>query len=70
MTEIMVKQWSFCPKCKGRGCKDCDGKGTVFALIPLDSLSDAMKGIYAKAQADFIREQKGLEGGTHELLKL
>jgi len=62
MAEIMVRQWSFCPKCRGQGCRECQGKGTVVALIPLKSLpagreSYGLRGLYAKAQKDFIEYQ-------------
>ena len=63
MGEIMVRQWSFCPKCKGQGCKECDGKGTLVALIPLESMKGSwrygVKAEYARVQADFIKEQRG-----------
>ena len=69
MTEIaetMVRQWSFCPKCRGQGCRECQGKGTVVALIPLKSLPGGggplggLRGSYVEAQKDFIEEQKSL----------
>ncbi len=64
MGEIMVRQWSFCPKCKGQGCKECDGgKGTVVRLVPLESISKGgwgygVKAEYARVQVDFIKEQE------------
>ena len=64
MSEIMVRQWSFCLKCGGNGCEECNGKGTTVELIPLASLPKGNVGHpgireeYAKAQADFIREQE------------
>ncbi len=62
MAEIMVRQWSFCPKCRGGGCRECQGKGTVVALIPLKSLpastgSFGLRRLYAEAQKDFIEYQ-------------
>ena len=62
--KIMVRQWSFCSKCRGQGCGECQGKGTVVALIPLESLSAGggpfgPRGSYAKAQKDFIEFQLG-----------
>ncbi len=67
MAEIMVRQWSFCPKCKGqalKSCPECKGNGTVVALIPLMSLPAGggsfgfgLRGSYAKAQKDFIEYQ-------------
>ena len=59
----MVRQWSFCSRCKGQGCKECDGKGTVFKLIPLESLKGTqghpgVRGVYTKAQVDFIKGQE------------
>ncbi len=71
MAKIMVRQWSFCPKCRGGGCRECQGKGTVVALIPLKSLpagvkSFGLRGSYAKAQKDFIKEQeRQLESKKH-----
>ena len=63
--EIMVKQYSFCPKCKGHGrsdvgtkCPECKGRGTVYKLIPLDSLPKVSREEYARVQADFIAKQK------------
>jgi len=56
----MVRQWSFCPRCRGEGCRECRGKGTVVALIPLKSLpaggpnGRGVRTLYAKAQKDFI----------------
>lgn len=62
MAKIMVRQWSFCPKCRGGGCRECQGKGTVVALIPLESLprgsgSFGVRASYARAQKDFIEYQ-------------
>ncbi|MBA7559805.1 hypothetical protein ES708_01420 [subsurface metagenome] len=62
MAEIMVRQWSFCPKCKGGGCRECQGKGTVVALVPLESLtggrgSIGVRVLYVRAQKDFIEYQ-------------
>ena len=58
MTEIMVKQWSFCEKCKGRGCPECKGKKAIVALIPLSSLPGQVRKEYEAVQKDFIKEQK------------
>jgi len=60
---IMVRQWSFCPGCRGEGCRECQGKGTVVALIPLMSLPagrgpfGGLRGWYAEAQKDFIENR-------------
>ena len=61
----MVRQWSFCSKCRGQGCRECQGKGTVVALIPLKSLpagagSFGLRGSYAEAQKDFIESRAKL----------
>ena len=58
MTEIMVRQWSFCTKCKGLGCPECGSSGTTVKLIPLKSLLKGAREEYTKAQADFIKEQE------------
>ena len=61
MGEITVHQWSFCSRCKGAGlksCPECEGKGTVATLIPLDSLPKFMRSEYTLPQADFIRKQR------------
>ena len=59
MTELMVKQWSFCEKCKGRGCPECRGKGTTMKLIPLESLKGyQVRKEYEAMQADFIKKQR------------
>ena len=58
MTELMVKQWSFCEKCKGKGCSECDN-GRVVALIPLSSLKTArLREEYSTRQKDFIKQQE------------
>ena len=59
--EVMVKQWSYCPKCKGRkgGCLECmSSSGTVFTLIPLSSLPAGIKQEYSGLQRDFIKHQE------------
>lgn len=60
--DIKVKQWSFCPECKGRGvgCKTCNGTGKLFELVLLNSFPKLLRKEYETAQADFI--QKQLEG--------
>lgn len=58
--EIMIRQYSYCTKCKGRavGCDECSECGVICTLIPLSSLLPHERYEYTKAQADFIREQK------------
>lgn len=62
---IVVRQWSFCIHCKGRGCFQCAGSGVTSELVPLESLFGKTKVEYAKSQEDFIRTQKSKysEGG-------
>ena len=62
---ILVKQWSFCKSCKGRGCSQCEGNkgddprtGVTSELIPLSSLVKHIRYEYATTQQDFIRHQK------------
>ena len=55
---IIVRKYSFCRACSGRGCPQCKGVGTTSELIPLESLHRGMRYEYARAQKDFIQEQR------------
>ena len=62
---IMVKQWSFCEACKGRGCLQCRGKeggdprtGVTCKLVPLESIPKLVHYEYIKAQKGFIESQR------------
>lgn len=61
--DIMVRQWDFCEACKGQGCSKCDGHGRTSKLVPLDSLPKQLRYEYAKAQKDFIKEQREQQQG-------
>ena len=44
--EAKVKQWSFCPTCKGRGCKDCGNSGKVESTILFSDLPKPARSMY------------------------
>ena len=62
--KIMVKQWSFCPRCHGGpGCSYCNFRKTVMALVPLDSIHPlSLRHDYENSQGNFIEQQRK-EGG-------
>lgn len=60
MAEIMVEQWSFCPKCRGAGCGECK-KGVTVTLVPLESLQKPVRLEYVKFQRKFISSQRTQE---------
>lgn len=35
---VKVKQYSFCPECKGRGCKKCRGSGKIVTKVDLEQI--------------------------------
>lgn len=56
--DIIVRQWDFCEKCKGRGCSKCDGQGKTFKLVPLSSIPILLRSEYTRSQKVFIKEQR------------
>ncbi len=54
--KVKVQRWAFCPRCKGIGCSECQGRGTVIELVLLSEIPDRQRRVYIAAQKDFIQE--------------
>jgi len=55
--KVRVRRWGFCPRCKGQGCSDCDGKGKIAEVVSLANIPRLLRNSYAAAQQEFLREQ-------------
>jgi len=56
--QLNVIQWSFCKKCKGIGCPECNKSGTVISTKPLSEIFKETRREYELHQKDIIEKQK------------
>ena len=53
-----MKQWSFCERCKGHGCKECDYSGKTVKLVSLDSIPKILQREYIEMQRESFTDEQ------------